>query len=406
MAGALLERFPGLAGRLPYRKLGRFPTAIERVTGLVSPRVELFVKREDQAAELYGGNKVRKLELLLAEPLGGPSDRAAAPLAEQPTHPSGSTSPIHPVRPVRLIAYGTYGSNYTLATGLFGRALGYEVAAVLYPQPLTALVRDRLYEQLGADMRLWVCPSYLQVPLLRARARRERPAGSGPESGSATGTATGPTRVIETAPGGSSPLGTLGWVSGGMEIADQVADGLAPRFDAVYAALGSGGMVAGLWLGLGAAAAELVAVRVVPWPIASRTTVRWLAGRTESLLRSLHGGALPSLPPRPRLRLDGRWVGGGYAHPTPAGLLAMKRAAAAGLQLEPTYTGKTLAALLADADAGRLDGKRVLFIHSYNSVDLSALRARGAAQPLPDWLVRRLGAAHLGPALLSGGRGP
>ena len=174
MASALLERFPGLAGRLPYRSLGRFPTAIERVVGLVSPRVELFVKREDQAAELYGGNKVRKLELLLAEPAGDPR---AAP----PTCLSGSTSLLHPpdpasqVRPVRLIAYGTYGSNYTLATGLFGRALGYEVAAVLYPQPLTALVRDRLHEQLGADMRLWVCPSYLQVPLLRARARRERP---------------------------------------------------------------------------------------------------------------------------------------------------------------------------------------------------------------------------------------
>lgn len=384
MASALLERFPGLAGRLPYRSLGRFPTAIERATGLVSPRVELFVKREDQAAELYGGNKVRKLELLLGEPVGGPGDRAT-PRAERSTDLSG------PVRRPRLIAYGTYGSNYTLATGLFGRALGYEVAAVLYPQPLTALVRDRLHEQLGADMRLWVCPSYLQVPLLRARARRERPVSPGDPGG------LGPATVIETAPGGSSPLGTLGWVSGGLEIADQVAAGVAPRFDAVYAALGSGGMVAGLWLGLGAAAAELVAVRVVPWPIASRTTVRWLAGRTESLLRSLHPGPPPRLPPRPRLRLDGRWVGGGYAHPTPAGLAAMARAAAAGLQLEPTYTGKTLAALLADADAGRLDGKRVLFIHSYNSVDLSALRAHGAEQPLPGWLVRRFQAAHLDP---------
>jgi D-cysteine desulfhydrase len=369
MASALLERFPGLCERLPYRSLGCFPTAIERVHGLVSSRVEVFIKREDRAAALYGGNKVRKLEHLLGEAPGEP--RAAAGV------------------PRRLIAYGTYGSNYTLATGLFGRALGYEVAAVLYPQPLTALVRDRLYEQLGAGVRLWVCPSYLQVPLLRRRARREL-AGPAPQP------------LIETAPGGSSPLGTLGWVSGGLEIAAQVAAGEAPRFDAVYAALGSGGMVAGLWLGLGEAAAELVAVRVVPWPIASRTTVRWLAGRTASLLRSLHQGVPPPLPPRPQLRLDGRWVGGGYAHPTAAGLGAMARAAAVGVQLEPTYTGKTLAALLADADAGRLDGKRVLFIHSYNSVDLAPLRAQGAAHPLPDWLRRRLEAARLEPAPAAG----
>ena len=350
MAGPLFERFPALKGRLGHRSLGKFPTAIEPVRGLVSPRVELFVKREDQAADLYGGNKVRKLELLLGDPR---LDEWA------------------PSRPPRLLTYGTYGSNYTLATGLFGRALGYEVSAVLYPQPLTPLVRRRLREQLGAGVRLWLSPSYLQVPLLRARARRAGP-------------------IIELAPGGSSPLGTLGWVGGGLEVADQVAAGVAPRFDAVYAALGSGGMVAGLWLGLGEATGELVAVRVVPWPVASRMTVRLLANRTESLLRTLLHGEPPPVLRRPPLRVDGRWVGGGYGSPTPAGIAAMERAAAVGLHLEPTYTGKALAALLADADAGRLDGKRVLFINSYNSVDLSALREQADETALPDWLRRRL----------------
>jgi D-cysteine desulfhydrase len=327
------------------------------VRGLVSPRVEVFVKREDQAADLYGGNKVRKLELLLGDPRLGPG-------GELPAEPGG--------RRPRLLTYGTYGSNYTLATGVFGRALGYDVSAVLYPQPVTPLVRGRLREQLGAGVRLWLCPSYLHVPLQRARARREGP-------------------VVELAPGGSSPLGTLGWVSGGLEIAAQVAEGVAPRFDAVYAALGSGGMIAGLWLGLGDATTELIAVRVAPWPAASRTTVRWLAGRTAALLRALQQGARPprALPPRPLLRLDHRWVGGGYGHPTPAALAAIARASAVGLRLEPTYTGKALAALLADADSGLLDGKRVLFIHSYNGVELTALRERGDETLLPPWLRRR-----------------
>lgn len=387
MPSALFERFPALKGQLAYRSLGRFPTAIERVTGLVSERVELYVKREDQAAALYGGNKVRKLELLLADPhLGAPGLVASAEPDAVPgvAHQSELERRVGRAasRP-RLIVYGTYASNYTLAAGLFGRELGYEVAAVLYPQPVTPLVHDRLREQLGAGIRLWPSPSYLQVPFLRLQARR---AGSG--SGPGT----------ELAPGGSSPLGTLGWVAGGLEILGQVQAGVAPRFDAVYAALGSGGMVAGLWLGLGESAAELVAVRVVPWPVASYTTVGWLAGRTQALLRRLHvaAGAAPPAPRRrPRLRLDGRWIGGGYAHPTPAGQAALQRSAACGLQLEPTYTGKTMAALLADADAGLLDGKRVLFINSYSSVDLSALRERGDPQDLPPWLVRRLSAAGL-----------
>jgi D-cysteine desulfhydrase len=361
MASALFARYPALGeeGRLRHRRFGQFPTAIERVHGLVPPSVELYVKREDQASPLYGGNKVRKLELLLAN-LQDPGEQAGA-------------------APARLLAYGTYGSNFTLATGIYGSALGYQVAAVLYPQPITPLVVDRLHEQLGAGVQLFPSPSYLLVPWARARARARQQG-----------------RIIELAPGGSSPLGTLGWVDGGLEIAEQVRAGAAPRFDVVYAALGSGGMVAGLWLGLGTAADELAAVRVVPWPVASQLSVRWLALRTRSLLQRLLGpaAAAPPLPPPPRLRIEGRFLGGGYGHPSPAGEQAMARASAVGLHLEPTYTGKTLAALLADADAGRLSGKRVLFIHSYNGADLSALRARGELGALPPWLLRRLPAGQ------------
>jgi 1-aminocyclopropane-1-carboxylate deaminase/D-cysteine desulfhydrase-like pyridoxal-dependent ACC family enzyme len=63
----LFTRFPRLRGRLPFRTLGAFPTALEPLPGLCSPKVDLWVKREDQAGTLYGGNKVRKLELLLGD---------------------------------------------------------------------------------------------------------------------------------------------------------------------------------------------------------------------------------------------------------------------------------------------------------------------------------------------------
>ena len=63
----LFARFPGLRERLPFRSLGQFPTALTRVHGLCPPSVELWVKREDQAGVIYGGNKVRKLAPLLAD---------------------------------------------------------------------------------------------------------------------------------------------------------------------------------------------------------------------------------------------------------------------------------------------------------------------------------------------------
>src|ERR1700754_3133710 len=66
-APALFRAFPQLAERVPWLPLGRFPTRVERIHGLVPPAVELWVKREDESGEAYGGNKVRKLEFLLGE---------------------------------------------------------------------------------------------------------------------------------------------------------------------------------------------------------------------------------------------------------------------------------------------------------------------------------------------------
>ena len=75
--------------------------------------------------------------------------------------------------------------------------------------------------------------------------------------------------------------------------------------------------------------------------------------------------------------VDHRFFGGGYGRATSASDDAVARAAAVGLALEPTYTGKAMAALCADATAGALDGKRVLFVSTYSSVDLAAFVAGG-----------------------------
>lgn len=348
---SLFAHFPKLATHLPICSLGDFPTPIERWEGLTSNKVELWVKREDRAGSLYGGNKVRKLEHLLGE--AKHRERAeAAP---------------------RVVTLGAWGSNHALAVALYGQALGLRVDTVLFPQPLSQdtipSIREHLLAQISADAQVWPARTFPGVlPKYMAAYFAKR----------------GPKVVIPS--GGSSPLGTLGWVSGGLEIADQVVDRKEPPFDVVYVTVGTGGTAAGLLLGLGHAAVHVRGVRVVPWPIASQWMVERLADQTERLLCKLADVRLPS---RPLFSVDGRFVGPGigYGVATPLSKQAVGKARTLGLPVETTYTGKTLAALLADADSGILDGKRVLFMLTASGADLSERIARADENRLPNWLV-------------------
>ena len=334
---ALFRAFPALAARVPWMALGRFPTAVERVEGLLPPSVELYVKRDDRSGSVYGGNKVRKLEFLLAE--------ARAAGAE------------------RLVTLGGIGSHHVLATAIYGRQAGFAVDAVVFPQPVTDHVRAQLLADVAAGARLWPTTGYLGVPWTLWRRRRQAGAAF-------------------IAPGGSSPLGTLGYVSAGLELLEQIARGELPPPDVIYLALGSCGTAAGLLVGLGGAPAlpaldaVVVGVRVVDRLVSSARITRRLAARSARLLAARGADWFNHCRPA-RLRVDQRFFGGAYGRATPAADEAVARAASAQLQLDPTYTGKAMAALLADAGAGLLDGKRVLFVHTYSSADLAPLLAAG-----------------------------
>jgi D-cysteine desulfhydrase len=333
---ALFRAFPALEGRVPWVSLGRFPTRVERVRGLLPDAVELWVKREDESGGPYGGNKVRKLELLLAEA------RAA-----------GAT---------RVATVGGIGSNHVLATAVYARALGIEVEAVLFPQPVTDHVRRQLLADAAAGLRFRPTRTIVGVPFASIAARL------------------GGARWIPG--GGSSVTGTLGFVSGACEIREQMARGELPPVDVVYAALGSCGTVAGLAAGFAGTDVEVVGVRVVDRLIANLSRTRALARAALARI-----GVDQKFPLR--LRVEHGQFGGLYGRSTPAADEAVARAAGVGLQLETTYTGKALAALLADARAGRLDGKRVLFLHSYSSADFAPLLANApAATALPPLLAR------------------
>src|SRR5262249_10614091 len=118
------------------------------------------------------------------------------------------------------------------------------------------------------------------------------------------------------------------------------------------------------------------AVRVVDAWMCGAGAVRTLVRGVERQLGELRGLA-------PRLRIETRFAGH-YGVPTTASLEATWLARSFGLVLEPIYTGKVLAALTADAAAGGVAGKRVLFLHSASTVDLRPWVAQAHPWALPD----------------------
>ncbi|MBX3466184.1 MAG: pyridoxal-phosphate dependent enzyme [Planctomycetes bacterium] len=325
---------------LPHVALGAFPTPVEPLEGLSRALgAECWVKRDDRAGARYGGNKVRKLELLLGRALAR--------------------------RRRGVVTIGAYGSHHALATAVYARALGLEVDLVLYPQPITAHVLDDLLADHAVGARLVWTPHAALAPLVAEVVARRAP------------------RTEVVPPGGSSALGTLGYVEGALELADQVRQGLLPAPDCVVVAAGTCGTAAGIALGLELAGlpARVVAVRVVP----AAVTNAWLLRRLDLTARRLlrRAGARWSRGPRAPVELDPHELGGGYGVDTPAARAACERFAAEGIALETTYTGKAAAAFLRLAASPALRGRRVLFWHTFSSVDLAPLVAAADPAALP-----------------------
>jgi D-cysteine desulfhydrase len=168
-------------------------------------------------------------------------------------------------------------------------------------------------------------------------------------------------REYYVAIGGSSPLGILGSVNAGLELAAQIDAGLLPSPRYLVVPLGSGGTAAGLALGLGigGVAATVVAARVAPRGVANALRVRMLIDRTRRLIRRA-GGVDAPLPAAPVV-VDHAVYGGAYGRPLAVGASAaalfQEAAVRAGLPpitLDATYGAKAAAAALALAtDEGR-----------------------------------------------------
>jgi len=296
---------------------------------------------------LYGGNKVRKLEFLLARAkLGGAQE---------------------------VITFGGAGSNHALATAIYAHEMGLGSISMVVPQPNAHAVRRNLLMSyaVGAQLHQQNNEALLVADVLRRLVARKLVRGRFPH-------------VVPL--GGTSPIGIAGFVNAAFELKQQINDGLLPEPDFIYCALGSSGTAVGLALGLRAARlkTKVVAVRVVDKMRAHRRWVQHLYRTTNAVLH-LHDPLFPLVAwESDRLRLRDDFFGGEYGRYTPAAREAVDALRAAeDVKLECTYTGKALAALVDDARRGHLRDKIVLFWNTYNSRDFSADIAEVDYRDLP-----------------------
>jgi D-cysteine desulfhydrase len=303
--------------------VGDYPTPVHRL--LTRGKSELWVKRDDLTRADYGGNKVRKLEGLLAE------------LSARGTR--------------RVVTVGAAGSHHVLATTYFGRRAGLEIEAVLVPQPRTEHAAAVLRASIGQGLRAFPVRRWSAVPW--AVARR---VASG-------------ARYLPF--GGSSVTGAMGYANAARELVLQVQSGAIPEPSICVVALGSGGTAAGLAAGL---AGSAVRTRVLGVCISQPAWVLRLAARGIArgcATRLGLAGARAEVGRR--LVFTSKFIGPGYGLAAPVTRLALEDGQRCGLALDPTYTAKAFAAALAELDAASNSGAVVLYWHTLSSAPLAPL---------------------------------
>lgn len=281
---------------------------------------ELWVKRDDMSSGAAAGNKIRKLEYLLADALA-----------------QGATA---------VVTCGGEQSNHARATALAARELGLLPVLLLRTQNPAAPPADTgnllLNRLCGAELRFITPAQYRERERLMAELADElRQRGLSPY-------------IIPE--GGSNGVGSFGYISALEELAEQQAVGELPRdLDLVAFACGSGGTAAGIALGL---SRFPIAARAAAFAVCDdRAYFEAIVARIVGEVRALD----PTFSEPAPLEIYDEFKGPAYSVPS-AEQLAFIGAVAktSGLVLDPAYTGKALFGLAHLPNKPR----RALFVHT------------------------------------------
>ncbi len=336
----LFSAYPSLSKRLPCIELGDLPTPISQLSNLESffhNRVRLYQKNDGLTGQIedgvrsFGGNKIRKLEFLLAD-----------------AQAHGAQS---------VMTYGCIGSNHVVATAISSKKLGMRCIAQLSPQDVTQVVKRNMLLMGEHDTKMILNPNreIRSMQTVCSCVQNSYKNGDMPY-------------FIPT--GGSCPIGIIGFVNAAFELKEQIKNGDTPEPDYIYVATGSCGTLVGLMLGARAAGlkSKIIGVAVEPDDMRNSfvTQILSLLKQTNKLLHE-KDAAFPLFAWHSEdifVRLD--FGGPDYGVITPEALQAINLfQEKEGIRLDTTYTGKAAAGMLADITSGTVDNAVVFFWNTF-----------------------------------------
>ena len=309
---------------IPRHRLVNLNTPVERLDRLrqvIPGAPQLWIKRDDLTGYLGGGNKLRKLEYVMADALA-----------------RGATT---------VVTTGSITSNLARSTALIARRLGLKCELILSGgDPKAARANWRIAELLGVKLHT-VATSKDRAPRMKEVAEALERSGE---------------RVYVIPLGASNEVGSFGLVAAFEELGIQQLE-IGTHFDAVVFATSSGGTQAGLEVGkrlFSYRNLRLFGVSADDPADTMRESVWQAVGPMLSLLDQ------PEFSHDDELNIDDGFIGQGYAVPTAESREAAQLfAETEGILLDPVYTSKAAAGLLAYCREGRFKpSDRVLFWHT------------------------------------------
>jgi D-cysteine desulfhydrase len=316
-----------LAVREPERiKLAALPTPLVRLERLERELGggQIWLKRDDLTGLEISGNKIRKLEYVLADALANGRDT--------------------------IVTEGTSQSNHCRATAAACAKVGLRSLLLLRPEPPGAPLGNHLLDVLfGAETRSFSREEF--------EPNRERIVADVLRELEAAGR-----KPRFTPAGASEPLGCWGYIRAAAELAEQLHRAGVEKCDVVVP-LASGGTYAGTLLGL-------LLHRLTHWDLSAALVSDDVAFHRREVGRlcqqAIEQFKMPIEFDHAALRFIDGFVGEGYAVPYREAIESIRLLARTeGIVLDPVYTGKAFCAVLDGVREGRLGRERpVVFIHT------------------------------------------